>query len=107
MGPDDPSPSNSNLLLFDPGSMADQTSTGEIDEQVIGGLTVRIDRLLCVGFGDCIERAPEVFEFDGETIAVFTEDSTGATRERVIEACDSCPVDALTVIDRDGRQIVP
>lgn len=87
--------------------MADQASTGEIDERVIGGLTVRIDRLLCVGFGDCIERAPEVFEFDGETIAVFTEGSATAARERVVEACDSCPVDALTVFDEDGRQVVP
>ncbi|MDX1568661.1 MAG: ferredoxin [Longimicrobiales bacterium] len=74
---------------------------------MIGELTVRIDRLLCVGFGDCIERAPEVFEFDEETIAVFTEESTAASRERVLDACDSCPVDALVVFDGDGRQIVP
>lgn len=87
--------------------MTDRARAGTIEERVIAGLTVRIDRLLCVGFGDCIERAPEVFEFDGETIAVFTEESVEASRSRVLEACESCPVDALTVLDEDGEQVVP
>lgn len=87
--------------------MPEQAQAGEIDERVIGGLTVRIDRLLCVGFGDCIERAPDVFEFDGETIAIFTEEAVNAARERVLDACDSCPVDALTVFDESGDQLVP
>lgn len=87
--------------------MTDRAQIGEIEEKVIAGLTVRIDRLLCVGFGDCIEWAPEVFEFDGETIAVFTEESAEASRSRVLEACESCPVDALTVLDEDGKQVVP
>ena len=87
--------------------MAEQAQAGEIDERVIGGLTVRIDRLLCVGFGDCIERAPDLFEFDGETIAIFTEEAMSAARERILDACDSCPVDALTVLDENGEQLVP
>lgn len=78
-----------------------------MEERVIGRLTVRIDRLLCVGFGDCIERAPEIFRFDDETIAVFTEGADGAERERLLDACDSCPVDALTVLDEGGDQLVP
>lgn len=87
--------------------MPEQAQAGEIDERVIGGLTVRIDRLLCVGFGDCIERAPDVFEFDGETIAIFTEEAVNAAREQVLDACDSCPVDALTVFDESGDQLIP
>ncbi len=95
------------LLLSSGYRMTDPARAGEIDERVIAGLTIRIDRLLCVGFGDCIEQAPEVFEFDGETIAVFTEESTEASRSRILAACDSCPVDALTVLDEDGEQVVP
>lgn len=87
--------------------MSNPTRTSDTEERVIGELTVRIDRLLCVGFGDCIERAPEVFRFDDETIAVFTDSADDADRERVLDACDSCPVDALTVLDHDGEQVVP
>jgi hypothetical protein len=30
-----------------------------------------VDRLLCVGFGDCMDVAPDVFEFDDEGICAF------------------------------------
>lgn len=79
----------------------------EETERTIGELTVRIDRLLCVGFGDCIEVAPEVFEFDDEGICVFTSDAPAIEKERLIQSCDICPVDALTVFSADGEQIVP
>lgn len=72
----------------------------------IGGLTVTIDRRLCVGFGDCIEEAPEAFEFDEEGIAILT-DPAAVERERLLRACETCPVDAITVTDEDGRQLVP
>jgi ferredoxin len=76
-------------------------------ERVVGDLTIRIDRLLCVGFGDCIEVAPEAFEFDADGIVAFKESITEVPRERLITACDICPVDALTVIDSEGLQIIP
>ena len=78
-----------------------------MEERRIGGLVVRIDRLLCVGFGDCIEEAPGAFEFDGEGIATFGEEADDTGRERVLEACRACPVDALIVLDEDGAQLVP
>jgi hypothetical protein len=28
-------------------------------------------------------------------------------RERLLKACDACPVDAITVWGEDGRQLVP
>lgn len=74
-------------------------------EKVIDSLTVRIDRLLCVGFGDCIEGAEEVFELDEEGIVRFKEGT--CTRENLLQACRVCPVDALTVFDADGVQLVP
>ncbi|MEX0912022.1 MAG: ferredoxin [Gemmatimonadota bacterium] len=69
-------------------------------------MTVRIDRTLCVGFGDCVTGAPETFELDEEGIAVFIAPSD-TPRERLIEACDACPVDAITVLGEDGRVLVP
>ena len=45
--------------------------SAEFDEREVNGLTVRIDRTLCVGFGDCVTEAPKAFALDAEDIAVF------------------------------------
>ena len=76
------------------------------EERVVHGLRVRIDRSLCVGFGDCVGIAPEAFALDDENIAVLV-DPDRLDRARFIEACDACPVDAITVWDEGGRQLVP
>lgn len=79
----------------------------DVDERQIGEFTVRIDRLLCVGFGDCIELAPDLFEFDDEGIAVFVAGARDMALDRLREACDCCPVDALTLLNGDGTVLVP
>ena len=76
------------------------------DEQAVHGLRVRIDRSLCVGFGDCIAEAPAAFTLDDEGVVVFVAPHE-VDRTRLLQACDACPVDALTVFDEEGRQIVP
>jgi ferredoxin len=76
------------------------------EERRVMGLRIRIDRGLCVGFADCIEVAPEAFTLDGENVVVFAEPER-VERERLVAACDACPVDALTAWDEDGTQIVP
>lgn len=83
------------------------TDSGSVEERRIAGVTVRIDRNLCVGFGDCIDEAPESFELDGDGVVVFRSDPEAAGRERIVSACASCPVDALTALDEAGRQLAP
>ena len=78
-----------------------------ISERTLAGLTIRIERDLCVGFGDCIDVAPDVFEFDEEGIAVFRTGDPTVDREVLLDACSSCPVDALTAFDEEGAQLVP
>lgn len=78
-----------------------------VTERRVGSLTVRIDRNLCVGFGDCIDVAPAAFALDDEDVAVFLDTVDGVEREELMEACRACPVDALTVLDPDGRALVP
>lgn len=75
-------------------------------ERTVGTLRIRIDRLLCVGFGDCIDAAPDVFELAEDGIVTFTTRGDDADRGRLIRACDVCPVDALSVFDEDGTQLV-
>src|SRR5882672_6688669 len=78
----------------------------DFEERTVGELRVRIDRTLCVGFGDCITEAPEAFVLDESGTAVFVKPEA-VERERLLRACDSCPVDAITVWNADGTQIVP
>jgi ferredoxin len=72
-----------------------------VAERVIAGLTVRIDETLCVGFGDCVGVAPDVFVLNAEGIVEFREVAT-ADPERLIDAARVCPVEALAVLAEEG-----
>jgi ferredoxin len=76
------------------------------EERRVGGLRIRIDRSLCVGFADCIDGAPEAFRLGEDNVVVFAEPER-VERDRLVAACDACPVDALTVWDEGDGQIVP
>jgi ferredoxin len=73
----------------------------------IGTLTLEIDRTLCVGFGDCMEVAPDLLEFDDDGICAFRAEAPEVERDRLIQTCEICPVDALTLREEDGTQLVP
>ena len=75
-------------------------------EKRIGRLVIRIDRRLCVGFGDCIEAAGDLFELDDDGIAAFKDDLT-PDEACALEACRVCPVDALIALDEAGIQVAP
>ncbi len=78
----------------------------QLVEHIVHGLRIVIDRDQCVGFGDCVKEAPEGFRLDENTVVVF-EQPEAVDRERLLRACDACPVDAITVYDASGRQLVP
>ena len=77
-----------------------------LSERTVHGLRIVIDRDQCVGFADCAKEAPEGFKLDADTIAVFVAPEV-VERERLLRACDACPVDAITVYDGTGSQIIP
>ena len=82
-------------------------SMGDFVERKIGDLTIRIDRSTCIGTANCMKVASDLFEFDAENICAFRADPAAVERERAIEACRICPVDALIVLDATGTQLVP
>ena len=79
----------------------------DMPECVVAGLKVRIDRDLCVGFGDCMDVVTGVWEFDDDGIIVFQEDVAPVDRDSLVEACKSCPVDALIALNEEGQQVAP
>jgi ferredoxin len=74
--------------------------------RVVDGLTVRIERNLCVGFAQCVDVSEEAFALDDNDKVVF-EAPDHVTREQLMQACRACPVEALHVLDADGNQLVP
>ena len=70
------------------------------------GVRIEVDRELCFGFGDCVDTAPRVFALDDEEKAIVL-DPDGASLEKIVEASQNCPVDAIIITAADGTQIYP
>jgi len=56
---------------------------------------ISIDRTLCNGYGVCEALAPEVFELGEDGLAVLR--SSVSENDAVREACDSCPMGAISI----------
>ena len=65
-------------------------------------IRIEVDRGLCIGSGDCVDTAPDVFELDDEDKAVVI-DPDAAPVDVVIEAAGNCPVTAIVVVGEDGN----
>ena len=63
---------------------------------------IEVDRGLCIGSGDCVDTAPDVFELDPEEKAVVI-DADGASVDDIVQAAANCPVSAITVVGEDGE----
>ena len=64
-------------------------------------IEIEVDRALCIGSGDCVDTAPDVFELDGEDKARVI-DPDGAPTDLVLEAAGNCPVTAIFVRGEEG-----
>jgi len=65
-----------------------------------------VDRLLCIGTGNCVATAPNTFVLDSEAKSVVKKQN-GDSDETVLEAAKSCPVLAITIEDDEGNHIFP
>lgn len=63
-------------------------------------MRIQIDRDLCIGFGNCVQTAPGVFELDDEEISVV-KDPGGADMSAIRDAVRLCPTAAITIVDED------
>ncbi len=65
-------------------------------------IRIEVDRALCIGSGDCVESAPDVFELDAEDKARVM-DPDGAPLDDVLDAAGNCPVTAIFVYGETGE----
>ena len=47
----------------------------DIEEHIINGLTIRIDRTMCICSDSCTQIAPEIFEIGDDVVVTFTDAS--------------------------------
>ena len=69
-------------------------------------MKVKVDRDLCTGIGNCVVIAPSVFELDAKQKAVVL-DANAANKDKLVEAAENCPMEAITIIDDNGEQLYP
>ena len=60
-------------------------------------VTVKGDREVCIGTGECWRLAPDAFDTDDEGLVVIREGAVGVDVELLRRAERGCPVDAITV----------
>ncbi|HTO91717.1 MAG TPA: ferredoxin [Candidatus Sulfotelmatobacter sp.] len=69
-------------------------------------MQIRIRRTECCGNAECVAIAPEVFALDSKQ-KVTVLDPEAAPEERLIEAAETCPCQAIEILDDEGNLIFP
>jgi ferredoxin len=64
-------------------------------------IEVTVDRALCIGSGDCVDTAPDVFQLDDEDKAIVI-DPDGAPLDDILAAASNCPVAAVFIVGEAG-----
>jgi len=86
-------------------------------EEGEGGVKVEVDADKCLGFGSCVIVSPDVFRLDERPgRGVFRssakldvlDQAGGRDFENLLTAAQSCPTQAITIVDRKtGKRIYP
>lgn len=86
-------------------------------EEREGGIKVEVEADKCLGFGSCVIVSPDVFRLDERPgRGVFRsrakldvlDEAGGKDYENLLIAAQSCPTQAITIIDRKtGKRVYP
>ena len=80
-------------------------------------LIVKVDHAACSGIGSCIETSSKFFQFDAENRAVVISNETGEAQaeqtlnvsdgemQEILQAAESCPMIAVSILAENGSQI--
>ena len=70
-------------------------------------LRITVDHGVCMGNGQCVALAPEVFRHNDDRQSEVV-DPAGAPEDVVLQAAGFCPTGAITVVDaRSGETLFP
>ena len=60
-------------------------------------MKAKVDQNTCTGCGLCVNSCPDVFEMQGDVIAVKGDSIPEAAMQSAKEAAENCPVEAITL----------
>lgn len=69
-------------------------------------MKIEVDREACTSVATCLAVAPNTFELDDEGIAIV-KNPKGEDEATILQAAQSCPVNAIIITDDNGKQIHP
>ena len=69
--------------------------------------SVRIDKHSCQSSGNCVEAAPEAFDFDADGLGDAGPAAGALARARLLEIVRRCPALAISVFDEAGNELEP
>jgi len=61
------------------------------------GKKLTVDRDNCIGCGNCVSTAPEYFKLGDDGKSKPIKDYEEADKDKIKEAIDNCPVDAISL----------
>jgi len=109
--------SNALTRIFDGLGIKMPSERQAAPDELEGGLKVEVDADKCLGFGSCVIVSPDVFRLDERPgHGVFRsrakldilDEAGGRDHESLMIAAQSCPTQAITIIDRkSGKHIYP
>jgi ferredoxin len=67
----------------------------------------RVDTQTCQSSGNCLQKAPAVFEWDDDHVARAKEGAQGLATGRLAEIARNCPAMAIVLVDDAGKEIDP
>jgi ferredoxin len=73
----------------------------------VRGLTIKVEKDLCIGAATCAAIAPHTFELDKDAKAVVLQSADLDTDEAIIDAARGCPVAAILIENEKGEKIFP
>jgi ferredoxin len=69
-------------------------------------MRAHVDRNICIGAAMCVATAPDVFELDTQGLSYAVDPDPGDD-DLLLQAAESCPVQAVILEDDDGNQVYP
>ena len=80
---------------------------GNIIEQKTTDYIIRVDRKKCISAGQCVIALPELFILDNKQISSFKTMVKKVNKKNLFDSYYLCPVGAIYIFDRNGKQIIP
>lgn len=75
----------------------------KVKEFKLSEVIIKIDQDACISCGTCEVFAPHTFEFD-KNLKTQVKEGTPDSKQKIIEAAQSCAVESITVIDNQTNK---